>query len=293
MPGLARRLVAAGATMFTTLALGSAPALAADAASRGREAASAPTGADEVRASRLLGADVRDAQGSTLGRVQDVLVDPHSARVRHVLIGPADPAAGTRPRAVPLSALKVSREGERLVPTVDGARLTAAPGAAASPDGALGAAELIGRAVKDSMSQKAGALADLVVTVSEDRVHYAVVDFDKEWSIDDKLLALPISALRFDDLSRGVQLSVPREKLDMAKGFEEAQWPEVASPAWQRRVDDWLASLDQALGTDRERRPLTADRSAPNEARQGAPATPRSAPAGGVTPPAGLTPPSR
>ena len=126
-------------------------------------------------------------------------------------------------------------------------REAARSGVAGNPD-LRRASELIGRNVRDTSNRQAGEIEDLVVRLGNGRIHYVVVDFDKAWSPDDKLLALPMSALRFCPRRDQVVLDVPRERRDMARGFDAGLWPDFNDPAW-RSASDRATGATSAAGT--------------------------------------------
>lgn len=84
-----------------------------------------------VEARQLMGTRIRDAQGRDLGEIDQLLVDPQSGRVSHVVIGVGGFAGmGERKVVVPWSALQVTRDPrdrDQMVARVDQAALDQAP----------------------------------------------------------------------------------------------------------------------------------------------------------------------
>lgn len=148
------------------------------------------------------------------------------------VIGRNDSATGTAARA---------DRGERA--TTEGRDRPAARSDLAQNPNLLRASELIGRNVQDRSNRNAGEIEDLVVSMGNGRVRYVVVDFDKAWSPDDKLLALPLTALRFDDRGKTVTLNVARERLDMTRGFDEKQWPDLNDTRFRGDIDRFLSGF--------------------------------------------------
>lgn len=105
------------------------------------------------------------------------------------------------------------------------------------------ASELIGRDIKDAQNRKAGEIEDLVVSMGNGRVHYVVIDFDKAWSVDDKLLALPMSSLKFNARGNDVTLAMSRERLDMKRGFDENSWPDLNDARYRGDMDQFLSTV--------------------------------------------------
>jgi sporulation protein YlmC with PRC-barrel domain len=171
----------------------------------------------EVRASKLLGTAVRGRDGSSLGEISDLIVDTSAGRVHYAVLSVGGVLGiGDKQFAVPLSALDVDARGELTV-DADRDRLQSAPafeaglspnwndrrvGAgqqrAVKPGNANGhvrrASDIIRTKVKDSHGGDVGKVKDLVVDLRGSRVQYVVVDFDRAWNPNDKLVALPPGA---------------------------------------------------------------------------------------------------
>ena len=231
--------------------------------------------ARDARASRIIGRDVLGSGGEKLGRVDDLIVDMPTGRLQYAVLSFGGVAGlGDKLFAYPVNAFRTAADSDDLTLNVDKERLRNSPGfdkarwpgldataywrdvdryhgAAGRAEGqgqAAGAqrlvrmSELLDMDVNDRQGKEAGEVEDVVVNMAQQRVHYVVLDFDKAWSPDDKLLALPLSTLslpanrRDDDLV----LNVAREQLDMKRGFDENAWPDVNDPAYRRDVSGWL-----------------------------------------------------
>jgi hypothetical protein len=71
-------------------------------------------------------------------------------------------------------------------------------------------------------------------------VRYVVLDFDKKWSLDDKLVALPMSAFRPKDNGEDLVLaSSSREQLRGAPSFAKDRWPAENDRDFLARVERW------------------------------------------------------
>jgi sporulation protein YlmC with PRC-barrel domain len=184
--------------------------------------------------------------------------------------------------AYPVNAFRTSPDSDDLVLTVDRNQLNAAPGfdksrwpgldtdaywrdvdrhhgaagrssgsersstatatAAAGGQRLMRMSQLLDKDVNDRQGADAGEIEDVVVNMAQQRVHYVVLDFDKKWSPDDKLLAMPLTALNAPAGNRDgdLVLNVPREQLDMKRGFDENAWPDINDQAYRREVGGWL-----------------------------------------------------
>ena len=236
----------------------------------------------DVRASTVIGKNVENAQGDNLGEIKDLIVDIGNQRVHYaVLAAGGTLGLGDKLFAYPISAFKPQADGDKLVLNVDKDRLKNAPGfdkdkwpdwtdnryrgevdryfksdtAKAVPRGArmVRATELIGKNVNDRSGKDAGEIEDVVVNMNSGRVSYAVLDFDKAWSPDDKLLPMPMTAFTFPtDKKKDIVLNVARNQIDMKKGFDERDWPDLNSAEFRRDMRTHLAGIER--GTQRAAR---------------------------------------
>lgn len=103
------------------------------------------------------------------------------------------------------------------------------------------ASELIGKDVDDRQGKDAGEVKDVVVNMAQQRVHYAVMDYDQKGTPVDKLVAVPLGALGVPaDKDKDLVLQVPREKLETKLAFSDKAWPDLNDPAYRRDVGGWL-----------------------------------------------------
>ncbi|WP_157264737.1 PRC-barrel domain-containing protein [Azohydromonas aeria] len=269
--GLVLALAAAGM-------LAGLPALAADAATKAAASPAAQSAlARDARASQVIGREVRDPNGAKLGEIKDLVVDLRSGQLRYAVLEFGGIAGlGEKYFAYPVNAFRTSPDSDDLVLTVDRNQLNAAPGfdkgrwpgldadaywrdvdrhhgaagrsaertaAAAGQPQLMRMTELLDKDVNDRQGADAGEIEDVVINMAQQRVHYVVLDFDKKWSPDDKMLALPLSALSAPagkGKDADLVLNVPREQLDMKRGFDENAWPDLNSPAYRQDVSGWL-----------------------------------------------------
>jgi sporulation protein YlmC with PRC-barrel domain len=239
----------------------------------------ATKGAHDVRASKLIDTEVKNAQGENLGEIKDLVIDLGDRRVHYAVLTFGGVAGiGDKLFAYPISAFKPSSEGDKLVLNVSKDRLKEAPGfdkdkwpdwtdnryrgevdkyfkakSARSGERMVRASQLIGKNVDDRKGANAGEIEDIIVTTIDGSIPYLVLDFDKSWSPDDKLLPLPLTAFNFPaDRTKKVVLNMEKEKLDMAQGFDEKSWPDLNTAEYRRDVRKHVAAIDKSA-------PHTAD----------------------------------
>src|SRR5919197_3144866 len=51
-----------------------------------KETPSTPSAMDEMYASKLIGASVRNSQGESLGKIDELVIDPHDARIKAAVV---------------------------------------------------------------------------------------------------------------------------------------------------------------------------------------------------------------
>lgn len=250
-----------------------------------------------MRASKLIGSKVRNQQGEELGKIEDLIVDTQNRRAHYAILSFGGIAGiGDKLFAYPVEMLSRAPDSDELLLNIERARLERAPGFEknAWPDWGVNsyrrgvdryfgidrgsesdvpklrlirASQLIGMRVEGKDGENVGEIEDVVVNTDDGRVPFIVIDFDKAWSPDDKLLPVSLQALSFppEDFDKAV-LNETRERIEMQHGFAEKDWPDFNDPSYQR-----------------EREALFRDRWAPD----GKPANER--PAGGASPRGGET----
>jgi sporulation protein YlmC with PRC-barrel domain len=76
----------------------------------------------------FIGMRIKNDQGKDIGEVDNLLIDPQSGKVSHVVVGYGGLAGvGEKKVVVPWSDLKLTRDGNKPVATMDQAKLDSAP----------------------------------------------------------------------------------------------------------------------------------------------------------------------
>jgi sporulation protein YlmC with PRC-barrel domain len=96
----------------------------------------------------------------------------------------------------------------------------------------MDAATLIGDDVVNDSGEDLGKIEAIMLDVSGGRIAYAVLSFGGFLGMGDKLFAIPWSALTLDTDNKCFILSVDKERLDTAPGFDKDHWPAMADPTW-------------------------------------------------------------
>lgn len=93
------------------------------------------------------------------------------------------------------------------------------------------ASNLIGTTVKNLQGETLGKITDL--TISNDRVTFAVISHGGVLGIGDKLIPVPMNALTITD-NKNATLDISKEKLAAAPNFEKnsEKWPDFSNRKW-------------------------------------------------------------
>lgn len=110
----------------------------------------------------------------------------------------------------------------------------------------MGANTLIGEDVYNAEDQKLGDIKEIMLTMSDGRVAYAVLSFGGFLGIGDKLFAVPWSVLTLDTNKKCFRMNVTKEQLKSAPGFDKDDWPDMSDPAWGRGITDFYANIGRA-----------------------------------------------
>ncbi|WP_332675105.1 PRC-barrel domain-containing protein [Aromatoleum sp.] len=217
-----------------------------------------------ARASKLIGTEVHNPQKEKLGKIEDLIVDTKSQTAHYAILSFGGIAGiGDKLFAYPVEMLRRAADKDELVLDVDRARLEKAPGfegnnwpdwgtdsyrrgvdkyfgvdrgaKAGTQPSLIRASKLIGMDVEDNEKRNVGEIEDVIVSLGDGRVPFIVIDFDKAWSPDDKLLPVSPSSLTFSAEGKDkALLAVSREKLEMKYGFDDNKWPDFNDSAYQR-----------------------------------------------------------
>lgn len=253
-------------------------------ASPGKSATGSTQSADEqvqsrdLRASKLIGTDVRNAEGENLGNIEDLIVDPVAQRVHYAVLSFGGfLGMGDKLFAFPVNVFKPGEDQDQLLLNIEKDRLKDAPGfdrnhwpdmsdnryrgdvdryyrsepakRGAFVDQMMRAGDLIGRKIKDGDGNSAGEIEDLVVNLTNGQVRYVVVELDKAWSQDDKMVALPLGALTFPRAKdKDLVLNVSKERIDMSRAFEAKNWPDLNNAEYRTQQDNYLSTFDTGRG---------------------------------------------
>ena len=96
-----------------------------------------------------------------------------------------------------------------------------------------------GTAVKNSTGDDLGKIEDVMLDANQPRIAYAVLTFGGFLGVGNKLFAVPWEALRYDDEAECYRLSVDKDRLEQAPGFDKDKWPRSSDPYWSSIHDHY------------------------------------------------------
>jgi hypothetical protein len=169
-----------------------------------------------LRASKVIGAEVKSQTGERIGRIEDVVLNPQTRQIDLAVISMTGmgTSPGTTPGTTPGTGGTFEQPG-----TGTGAGATGGPGATGGAPGA-------GQTGTTPGSPGYGATASQV----------------------GKLIPVPFALLKADpdqqQVTPGMQqhqqytftLNVDRAKLQQAPSFDRANWPDISQQDWRQRV---------------------------------------------------------
>lgn len=103
-----------------------------------------------------------------------------------------------------------------------------------------------GMKVLNGSGESIGKVNDVVVDFNTGNVVYAALDYGGFIGIGDKLFAVPWSAFKVQSTAKDqhLMLSIPKETLADAPGFNKSHWPEMTDAAWPA-VDKYYATASR------------------------------------------------
>ena len=123
--------------------------------------------------------------------------------------------------------------------------------------------------VRNQNDEHLGHIKDLVIDWKTEQVSYAVISTAPKvlLGIDEKLLAVPLTALTASGDQKYLILNADKSKVEAAMGFKSDDWPSVSKPSWGAQPF-WQTDTDKsgqpAKPTDTDSTPgMIPDRDSP------------------------------
>ena len=244
----------------------------ADRLPSGSPSLPAPAHGSDMRMSRILGMEVRNRQGDTVGEVEDLIIDTHDGKVRFaVLEAGGFLGVGEHRTAVPISRMRATYDKQDIVTDLSVDELRRFPSyppgehpdwndaaflgqfgdrslVASTPANAYGekwtghrlrrASDLLDAQLRDRDGWNIGEVRDMVLNLDSGKVKYGVAKLATRWADDDRLVVIHPRDVRLgsDD---GLVVVSNRQTLRSAPTVREDRWEDfdINAAAFRARVD--------------------------------------------------------
>lgn len=226
-----------------------------------------------VRANELIGMEVTNAQGRTLGSIEDLVVNVESGDVRYAVMS-FDPGILTDETlfAVPLNQLRMGAGADRLVyENMDRERLAVAAirrsewadrtniaerdrETMARMDKAYGiqqpmgtaramrVSELLDRDLVSATGDEVGEIESVVINMNNQKVHYLVVDFDPGWLSPERKVAVPLNAVTLAQNEDELLLNMDRAQARRMQPLEDDWFANMNEPSYVAETERYLVT---------------------------------------------------
>jgi len=101
----------------------------------------------------------------------------------------------------------------------------------------LASGSLIGIKVVNQQNEHLGKIEELMVSLNDGKIVYAVMSFGGILNFGDKFFALPWRALSVDIDNKQIILHVDKESLKNAPGFDKSNWPDMSDEKFTTEIN--------------------------------------------------------
>jgi sporulation protein YlmC with PRC-barrel domain len=95
---------------------------------------------------------------------------------------------------------------------------------------------ILGAKVINTAREDLGTIEDIVIDARDNKIVYAILSFGGLLGLGDKHFAIPWEALSFDASEKIAVLSIDKDRLSNAPGFDKDNWPDLGNPSWGTQV---------------------------------------------------------
>jgi len=103
----------------------------------------------------------------------------------------------------------------------------------------LASGTIIGDKVVNQENEHIGKIEELMVSVHDGKIAYAVMSFGGFLHFGDKYFAIPWSTLRVDEEKKRIVLNVDKESLKNAPGFDKNHWPDMSDEKFTAEINSY------------------------------------------------------
>jgi sporulation protein YlmC with PRC-barrel domain len=113
----------------------------------------------------------------------------------------------------------------------------------------MGAHTLLGEDVYNHRDEKLGDIKEFMLNMNTGQVAYAVLSYGGVLGLGEKLFAVPFNALKLDTANKRFVLSVEKDRLQNAPGFDKDDWPDMSDQSWASSIDSFYGTGAGTTGT--------------------------------------------
>jgi sporulation protein YlmC with PRC-barrel domain len=103
----------------------------------------------------------------------------------------------------------------------------------------LASGSLIGDKVVNLQNEHVGKIEELMISVADGKIAYAVMSFGGFLHFGEKFFAIPWQRLRVDEVNKQIVLDVTKESLEKAPGFDKDNWPDMSDNAYTTQINEY------------------------------------------------------
>ena len=222
-----------------------------------------------MRASKVIGMEVRNPKGENIGKINDLVVNMRTGDVRYSILE-FDPGIfkGEKLFAVPTQQLRMGKEGDTLVYNMTRDKLEKAGveragwdktfrdpsylrnqdrawGMKQPSDGALAhrVSDLIGKDVRSRAGDDIGEIEDLVINMGAQKVHYAVLSFDPSMLTGEKRYLFPLRSFGMKADDDELTLNVDKDMLARMKSYPADGYDSLNDQAFANEIDRYFVAV--------------------------------------------------
>ncbi len=208
------------------------------------------------KASKLIGINVKDAKGDSIGEIVDLALVPSQRQVSYAVLSFGGVmGVGNKLFAIPLSAFETGKDRNDIVLNVTEDRLKSLKGfdddkwptdiadnwtkseenamqgkvSSAASRNIIKATDYMDYEVKNPQDKGLGEIEDLAIELKSGIIKYAVIEHGGLLGIGEKLVAVPASSLAPGMDKDEVIFNTTEAELKNARGFNEDNWPIAAN----------------------------------------------------------------
>ena len=276
--GFARSMMVCAVAGLVSVGAQGQQAAGKPAAPADNRAAAAQKQTQQVRrllASNIVGMSVRGAQGNNIGQVEDLAIDMKTGQVRYAVLA-FDPGflSGERMVPIPMKELRMGNDRNSLVYQKNKEQLERIAmnksewndelvrnkERLAKIDLAWGmppfngttlvrASNLMDKEVQNKAGENIGEIEDLVISMDQGKVHYAMLEFERGWLTPERTVAVPTS-LFGNPAGSGDELviDVTKDRAKEMKGLTREQRRNPEAPELVAIVERHFVFLDPTKG---------------------------------------------